>query len=73
MTYPSVEMSVLIVNHAEVRRLLPMEECMDVMAETLTALARGDGVQPLRSLMWLPDRSGLLGLMPAEPHDTEKG
>ena len=28
------------------------------------ALGRGDAVLPLRPMVWLPDRSGLLGLMP---------
>jgi len=35
------------------------------MAEALAALARGQASVPLRTLMWLPDRSGLLGMMPA--------
>ena len=58
-------MSVLIVNQSEVARLLPMGECMDVMATALTALARGEALLPLREMMPLPDRGGLLALMPA--------
>ena len=54
----------LIVNQGEVRRLLPMDKCIGLMRRALEALARGDAVQPLRSATWLPDRSGLLGLMP---------
>jgi ornithine cyclodeaminase len=42
-----------------------MAECVDVMAEALLALANGDAVLPLRSMVWMPDQSGLLGLMPA--------
>jgi ornithine cyclodeaminase len=42
-----------------------MEACVDVMADALGSLARGDAVMPLRSLLWKTDRSGLLGLMPA--------
>jgi ornithine cyclodeaminase len=42
-----------------------MKECVDVMAEALRTTSRGDAVLPLRSMVWLPDRSGLLGLMPA--------
>ncbi len=57
-------MAVLVVNQAEVRRLLPMDSCMEAMAEALRTMARGDVVQPLRSAMWLADKSGLLGLMP---------
>lgn len=54
----------LVLTQAEVRSLLPMDECMDRMAETLQALARGEGLNPLRSLMRLPDGKGLLGMMP---------
>ena len=57
-------MKVLFVNEAGVRDLLPMDSCVRLMRAALTALSRGDVVLPLRSKMWLPDRSGLLGLMP---------
>jgi alanine dehydrogenase len=57
-------MKVLIISHGEVRRLLPMHECIEVMAETLSALARGDAILPLRPIMWLPERIGALGMMP---------
>jgi ornithine cyclodeaminase/alanine dehydrogenase-like protein (mu-crystallin family) len=58
-------MRVLIVNGAEVRQLLPMNECMDVMAQALATLARGDAILPLRPVMWLPDKRGALGMMPS--------
>ena len=54
----------LILNREEVERLLPMGECIEVMAEALSALARGEALQPLRQAHWLPDRRGLLGVMP---------
>ena len=57
-------MKVLFVNEAGVRRLLPMDACVPLMRRALTALARGDAVLPLRSLVRLPDGSGLLGMMP---------
>ncbi len=57
-------MSVLIINQDEVRRLLPRGECIEVMDRALRALAAGEALQPLRFVMWQPDRSGLLGLMP---------
>ena len=63
-------MQALIVNHQEVRQWLPMAECMDVMAETLKMLSRGNAVNPLRHAMWLPDKSGLIGMMPAYLQDT---
>lgn len=57
-------MNVLVINHETVRRLLPMSECIDVMTEALQTLADGDALQPLRTLMWLPGRTRLLGMMP---------
>jgi alanine dehydrogenase len=58
-------MQVLIVNQSEVARLLPMAECMEVMANALKTLARGDVILPLRPVMWLPERVGALAMMPA--------
>ena len=58
-------MKVLILNQSEVRELLPMDECMDVMAETLEALAEGKAILPLRHVMWLPEKVGALGTMPS--------
>ncbi len=58
-------MTTLIIPQSLVSELLPMAECVDVMAEALSALATGDAVLPLRSMVWMPDESGLLGLMPA--------
>ena len=58
-------MEVLIVNQHEVPELLPMEECIDVMADALTALAHGDTVMPLRGMAGMPERAGLLAWMPS--------
>jgi len=58
-------MSVRVLTQADVHELLPMQECVEVMQEALVTLARGDAVLPLRSMVRLPDGSGLLGLMPA--------
>jgi ornithine cyclodeaminase/alanine dehydrogenase-like protein (mu-crystallin family) len=55
---------VWIVTQDQVPALLPMAECIDAMAEALGALARGGAVLPLRTMLWQPDRAGLLGLMP---------
>jgi ornithine cyclodeaminase len=58
-------MEVLVINQSEVRQLLPMGECINLMAEALKALSRGDALNPPRQAMWLPDKTGLLGMMPA--------
>src|SRR5437762_6796192 len=58
-------MEVLIVDQRQVSRLLPMEGCMEAVAEALTSLARGDALMPLRTIVWLPDGSGGLAAMPS--------
>ena len=47
-----------------------MDECVEVMAKTLKILSRGSAVNPLRHAMWLPDKSGLIGMMPAYLEDS---
>ena len=42
-----------------------MPECIELMEETLVALARGELYQPLRSVVRPPDADGFMGLMPA--------
>jgi len=54
----------LFINKERVNELLTMNECIDVMEKTFRSLATGECLQPLRSLMWLPDKSGILGMMP---------
>ncbi|MFI5133614.1 MAG: ornithine cyclodeaminase family protein [Chitinophagales bacterium] len=58
-------------NKEKVASLLPMEECISVMEKTFRSLASGNCVQPLRPLMWLPDKSGLLGMMPGYAGDID--
>src|SRR5262249_43569553 len=58
-------MSVLIVNQEEVAGFLPMAECMEVMEGVLASLARGETLLPLRTILWLPEKVGGFGLMPA--------
>jgi ornithine cyclodeaminase len=42
-----------------------MNECIDLMAETLAAVERGHAVLPLRNKLVLPDHRGVLGMMPS--------
>lgn len=58
-------MKVLILNRSQVHELLPMRECIDLMESALRELAQDGVVLPLRQAVFVPDRSGLLGLMPA--------
>ncbi len=57
-------MTALVLTQQEIRALLPMRVCMDLMEEGLTALARGEALNPLRTLMRLEGGNGLLGMMP---------
>ena len=58
-------MKTLILDSEQIRELLPMEECIELMADALASLARGEVFQPLRTITRPPDARGLLGLMPA--------
>lgn len=58
-------MSVLILNQQEVESLLPMAECIPLMADALRSLAKGEMAQPLRMVISPPGAKGLLALMPA--------
>lgn len=57
-------MKILVLNAAEVERLLPVRECIGVMREALTSLAGGEVYLPLRMIVRPPGAEGLMGLMP---------
>jgi ornithine cyclodeaminase len=56
---------VLVLSEHEVESLLTMRECIAVMEEALSSLARGEVHNPLRHAIRAPGAAGLLGLMPA--------
>ena len=58
-------MKILILDSGQVKQLLPVVVCIDLMAEALAALARDEVYQPLRTIIRPPNARGLLGLMPA--------
>ncbi len=60
-----LRMSVRILSEADARRLLPMGECIEAMAEVLAALAREELYNPLRSIFFPPGERSGMGLMPA--------
>lgn len=53
-----------MINQTEVVELLPMDECMALMADTLKALGRGQAINPLRRGMRMPEQGALLAMMP---------
>ena len=55
----------LVLSHDDVRRLLPMDECIELMDAVLGDLARGRVWQPLRFVIRPPGEPTLMGLMPA--------
>ncbi len=63
MTTPRREL--LIINHDEVRRLLPMDGCIRAVRAALIRLARDQVHQPLRMVVRPPTVPGLLALMPS--------
>ena len=58
-------MSILILDHAQVEQLLPMNECIDVMEDAFIALARGEFDQPLRTIVRPRDVKGVMAMMPS--------
>jgi alanine dehydrogenase len=61
---PKEFMDPLFINREKIASLLSMDECISVMERMFRSLAKGECLQPLRSLMWLPGKTGLLGMMP---------
>jgi ornithine cyclodeaminase/alanine dehydrogenase-like protein (mu-crystallin family) len=58
-------MTVRILDENDVRRLLPMQECIELMADVLAGLAREELYNPLRFVVRPPEEPSLMGLMPA--------
>jgi len=61
----------LVLAHEDVKRLLPMDECIELMAEALADLARGRSWQPLRFVVRPPEEQSLMGLMHAHRSSPE--
>src|SRR5260370_28449785 len=65
-----VNVEIRVLRGAEVRRLLPMKACVDLMHRTMIAVSERRVVLPLRSVMVMPGELGMMGNMPgyiAEP------
>ena len=58
-------MTLQIIDADRVRKLLPMAECIDVMAAAMKAASGGDVVQPMRTVLPVDDAGGHLFVMPA--------
>jgi alanine dehydrogenase len=64
-------MHVLVLGQSDVENLLPMPACIDVMADALSALARGDAILPLRQVLRLPNGKSAFAVMPAYVGDAK--
>jgi len=58
-------MKTLVVSYSETKQLLPMHECIDVMASALSSLARGEAEMPLRTIFRPQDVRGVMAMMPS--------
>ena len=58
-------MSFRVLTAAEIERLLPMSECIEVVAGAFVGLERGEMSMPLRSIWIPPDANGAMAWMPA--------
>ena len=65
-------MTLRIVTAKDVRALLTMERAIELMREAMALVGRNETTQPLRSALWLPDKRGLLGLMPGYVASPER-
>jgi ornithine cyclodeaminase/alanine dehydrogenase-like protein (mu-crystallin family) len=60
-----------VLRGAEVRQLLPMSECIELMRRTMVAVAEGRVVLPLRNILVMPGDRGMMGMMPGYLADPE--
>jgi len=65
MTTTPESRQLLVLTSSEIKLLLPMTKCIEIMSETLKDLSRGDLVQPLRMVLRPPDSLGVMAMMPA--------
>jgi ornithine cyclodeaminase len=64
-------MSFRVLTAADIGRLLPMSECIEVVAAAFVALERGEMTQPLRSIWIPPGANGGMAWMPAHRGGAE--
>jgi alanine dehydrogenase len=60
----SPQQGLLIVNGADVRRALPMSDCIDAVDRAMRAFSSGGADVPLRTIMVLPGGRDFFGVMP---------
>jgi len=58
-------MEIVVLSHDDVTSLLPIPDCIELMSEALSALARGEVTNPLRFVVRPEGTRHFFGLMPA--------
>jgi ornithine cyclodeaminase/alanine dehydrogenase-like protein (mu-crystallin family) len=64
-------MEIRVLRAADVRHLLPMGECIELMRRTMIAVAEGRVALPLRTILIMPGERGMMGNMPGYLADPE--
>jgi ornithine cyclodeaminase/alanine dehydrogenase-like protein (mu-crystallin family) len=64
-------MEIRVLRAADVRALLPMADCIELMQRTMIAVSQGRVVLPLRTILVMPGERGMLGNMCAYLADPE--
>ncbi len=64
-------MQIRVLNAAAVRSLLPIDRCIELMRQAMSLVATNQAIQPIRQALYLPDRRGLLSMMPGYTGDPE--
>jgi ornithine cyclodeaminase/alanine dehydrogenase-like protein (mu-crystallin family) len=58
------DLELRVITGADVRRLLPYDDCVATVASAMIAVSAGTTIMPLRQVMRLPRGQGALGTMP---------
>ena len=56
----------------DVRELLPMDCCIDLMRDAFIQVSAGLALQPIRQKLSTPDGAGMLGWMPGYTADPRR-
>ena len=64
-------MSLIFINAEETRRLLPMDQCIEVMEPAMIAATSGSMYIPPRTLFQLQDDSGFFAVMPGASRELD--
>lgn len=56
-------MNIRILRRDDIRALLPMKRCIEIVGQAMVSVSQGKAVLPLRSAMRMPDDLGMLGMM----------